>query len=162
MKYSKEFLHTLFEYKDGVLFRKISRSNRVKAGQKASGLNNKGYLYTSINGQNFLEHRIIWAMHYDSVPACIDHADNNKLNNRIENLRQATAQENQRNSITPKNNTSGSKNVTFCKRTKKWQVQLMINYKLRFFGRYRFKEVAFVIAELARHKNFGEFANHGY
>ncbi len=53
MKYSKEFLHTLFEYKDGVLFRRIARSNRVKAGQKASGLNNKGYLYTSINGQNF-------------------------------------------------------------------------------------------------------------
>jgi hypothetical protein len=158
---SKELLSTLFEYKDGVLFRKVARSNRVKVGQKASNINNKGYLYTSINGKNFLEHRIIWAMHYDSVPKCIDHKDNNKLNNRIENLREATPQENQQNSAIPKNNTSGTKNVTFCKRTKKWQVQLMINYKLKFFGRYKFKEIACVISQLARHKNFGEFANHG-
>jgi hypothetical protein len=151
-------LNEMFEYVDGELYRKVSLSNRTKSGQVAGFMNNRGYKQVSIFGKKYLVHRLVWLMFNNSLPKFIDHIDGNPLNNRKENLREATSQQNQQNSKKPQNNSSGHKNVTWCKRTKKWQVQMMMNYKLYFFGRYKHKDISATIAELARNKYCGEFA----
>lgn len=55
----------------------------------------KGYLKVSIKGASIPVHRVAWAMHYGEWPTLeIDHKDREKSNNRIDNLRQATRNQN--------------------------------------------------------------------
>ena len=59
--------------------------------------------------------------------ACVDHIDNIKSNNHINNLRWATSAENQHNRSVNINNKSGCKGVSWHKGNKKWQSQIMID-----------------------------------
>jgi len=55
--------------------------------------------YRNINYQKkrYGVHRIIWFMHHGTWPEEIDHIDRNGLNNKIENLRNGTHQDNMKN-----------------------------------------------------------------
>jgi hypothetical protein len=72
----------------------------------------------------------------------VDHINNNTLDNRIENLRWATVQENTFNSKICKNNTSGVKGVSYNKRDKKWVASIKINGKKSHLGSFDNKEEA--------------------
>ena len=156
---TKELLHELFEYKDGHLYWKVSRSQRVKVGNKAGGVHKpSGYYHIEFNSKKYKGHRLIFLMHHGNLPKVIDHIDGDKLNNKIENLREATQQQNCYNSGMKKLNTSGVKNVHLHKPTNKWLVQLMVNGKKKYFGLYEDLELADLVAQEARDKYFGEFA----
>lgn len=157
MNYNK--LHELFEYKEGNLYRKTTTSTNAKEGQLV-GTKCDGRLKVTINKVPYKLHRVIYFMHYGYLPKTIDHIDGNPFNNKIENLRSATTQENNRNRKINDNNSSGCKNVTLHKRSKKWQVGLMINGKYKYFGIYKDLELADLVAAEARNKYFGEFARH--
>jgi len=58
---------------------------------------------------------------------CIDHTDNNRLNNNVTNLRWATHQENNRNRQLSTKNTSGIKGVSFNKNKNKWEAYINIH-----------------------------------
>ena len=151
----------LFEYRNGELFWKIKPAQRVKIDSKAGSLHQKGYLQTEINGKKYLNHRIIFLMFHGYLPEFIDHIDNNRSNNRIENLREATLSQNQHNAKTRKDNTSGVKGVCWYKATQKWRVQLQVNGKVKFFGDYNDLEVAKLVANEARNTYHQNYANHG-
>ena len=53
-------------------------------------------LYKNSKPKGFLLHRLIYEAHFGSIPEglCIDHIDNNRQNNNIENLRLANRSEN--------------------------------------------------------------------
>lgn len=158
---NQEFLLSLFEYKDGELFWKQDRkANKIK-GKKAGCLGGIGYLQTKINDILYKNHRLIFMMHYGYLPKLIDHIDGNPLNNRIENLREATVAQNMMNSKLFLNNTSGAKGVEWSKRLKKWTVRIQIDGKRKYFGSYYDIQVAKFVAETMRHKYHGKFANHG-
>jgi hypothetical protein len=146
-----------FEYKNGKLFYKTN-TFKENAGKEAGCINKVGYKVVTVKGKTMLVHRIVWLMHYGNLPTYIDHIDGDKLNNCLSNLREASKSENSRNSKIKTTNKSGYKNVSWCKVNKKWAVQLTINYKNNHFGKYKNLKIACVIAELARHKYFGEFA----
>ena len=57
--------------------------------------------------------------------SCVDHIDNNRLNNNISNLRYATNKENQQNSKLSSKNTSGIKGVTY--ENNKWRARINID-----------------------------------
>jgi len=99
-------------------------------------------------------------MHHNYFPEYIDHIDNNPLNNKIENLRECTLSQNSQNQKLKSNNTSRIKNVTWHKRVKKWQVQIMINGKNKYFGVYEDLHLAELVATEARIKYYAEFARH--
>lgn len=63
----------------------------------------------------------------------IDHIDQNRINNRIENLREASPQCNMRNRKQQKS-TSGIKGVYWYKAANKWRAQIQINGKNIFLG----------------------------
>ena len=58
---------------------------------------------------------------------CVDHIDNDRLNNNINNLRWVTYQENNRNRQLNANSTSGVKGVCFDKKANKWKAHITID-----------------------------------
>jgi hypothetical protein len=157
---SRDLLHELFEYRDGFLFWKIARPH-VKIGQKAGRLNDRGYWIITIGNRIYRAHRIIFLYHYGYLPTEIDHIDNDRLNNKIENLRPATRSQNLTNKGLSNKNTSGAKNVSWDKSRNKWEVQMYVNKKKTFVGRFDDLEVAKTMAIAFRKQHHGEFANHG-
>ena len=155
---SQNYLKKLFDYKDGNLYWKMSLSNRVKIGKKTGFLTTTGYLQTCINKTTYLNHRLIYIWHYGIEPQFIDHIDNNRLNNSIENLREITISNNCKNGKLRKNNKSGVKNVHWYKRDAKWSVDLKINKKLKNFGKYNDLELAELVAQEARKLYYGAYS----
>lgn len=77
-------------------------------------------------------------MHHGSWPKyTIDHIDRNKLNNRIENLRDVTQ------SV---NNSNTGKGYHWCKRERKFLVYYREDGKRRYYGRFSCEEEASNIA----------------
>ena len=104
------------------------------------GINSNGYhlvnLYKDSKRFTKLIHKLV-ANEFIPNPLkkiCVDHVNNDKLNNNINNLRYATYQENNRNRQISIKNTSGSKGVTFHKKNNKWMAQIKINGKNKFLG----------------------------
>ena len=150
-------LHDLFEYKDGDLFWKKSLSNRAPVGNKA-GFRRKGYINISIRGKTYPAHSIIFCMFHGYFPKIIDHIDGTRDQNKIENLREASINENARNCKRPSHNTSGYKGVSWDKNRKKWMAYITINNKFKSLGRFNTKEDAYKSYCVGAKKYFGEFA----
>lgn len=87
----------------------------------------------------------------------IDHINGDKLNNLESNLRIATYQLNNANSIISKNNTSGYKGVRKTKNNKYW-AYIKYNYKQIFLGSYNTKIEAAKAYNKKALELWGEFA----
>lgn len=157
---SLELLNELFYYENGNLYRKKSTQKNVLVGSKVGTTNVLGYSVVSIKNKTYLIHRLIYWMTYGYLPKYIDHIDGNKLNNNINNLREATNQQNIFNQKTRKNSSSGIKNVLWDKKAKKWCVRFTINYKPKHIGMYSNLEEAIQVAKDTRAKLHGKFAKH--
>lgn len=82
-------------------------------GRRAGCQTKDGYRYIRIDGKNYYAHRLAWLALYGEWPSKqIDHRDGNRGNNRIANLRLATAAENAQNRVAYRNNKSGLIGVT--------------------------------------------------
>lgn len=80
----------IFEYKEGKLFWKINSGSRIVKGKIAgTSITTSGYYRLKYKGKKYFNHRIIFEMHNGFLPDIIDHIDQNKLNNSIDNLRVA-------------------------------------------------------------------------
>jgi hypothetical protein len=128
----------------------------------SAGCFNKVSKYYSVkfNKKNYQVHRIIFEMFNGKIPngKFLDHIDNNRSNNKIENLRLATHSENMKNRNIPKNNNSGYKGVYFRKDIKKWYVQITLNNKRINLGVFLDILEASAVYDKAAIKYFGEFA----
>jgi len=89
----------------------------------------------NINGKPFVLSRLVYKAHNNdwditdtSNTNLIDHINNNSLDNRIENLRILTTQQNQFN--------SRAKGYTWNKKMNKWQAQIMISRKMTYLGAF--------------------------
>jgi hypothetical protein len=149
---SKQQLLDMFEYRDGELYWKITTTNRYSSNRIAGSLHSTGYKYTGIFGKRYKNHRIIWMMHYGYLPKEIDHIDQNKANNRIENLRESNRILNMQNVAIRSNNKSGTANVGWYKPYKKWEVKMRINKKSCHFGYFDDLELASLVAMEAKDK----------
>lgn len=156
---TKEILHDLFIYKDGVLYKK-PKSNRCKTDIIIGRDNGNGYRRASINYKSYYVHRLIFVMHYGFFPNQIDHIDGDRSNNRIENLREANNAQNSWNKTITKANTSGSKNVYWHKSAQKWSVEIKINGNKKYFGVFEDFELADLVAHEARDKHFKQWSKH--
>ena len=156
---SQEYLHEIFKYKDGDLIykKKTHKFSKSKIGAKAGTIYSSGYLNVKLHQNPYPIHKLVFMMFHGFFPKVIDHIDGNKLNNKIENLRECCHITNGYNRKLGINNTSGYKNVVWNKKLKKWRVTLMHNKKFQDFGYFEDLELAALVAEEARnkyHKNF--------
>ena len=161
-------IHDLFQYRDNDLYWK-EQPGSVDISKPAGNIDAiTGYRRIKIKGKRYKAHRLIYQMfneHWDITDTSqdnqIDHKDNDKLNNSIDNLRVATGSQQQQNTGKKKNNTSGTTGVIWHKRDKKWVVQVAVNKKYHYGGYFDNKEDAITKATEMRDELHGEFANHG-
>lgn len=108
-----------------------------KAGDVAGSINSEGYLAISINSKKYLAHRLAFLYMAGSMPKKqIDHIFGIKTDNRWNQLREATQNENQKNKDVQKNNSTGFKGVGFHKASNKFRARAALNgitYELGLF-----------------------------
>ena len=160
-------LEALFEYRDGDLYWKVTNRGRGDMSKPAGTINGRGYRSIIIKGKKYQAHRLIyqmfneqWDITDNSRDNSVDHADNDKLNNNIDNLRVATISQQQHNRGNMKNNTSGHKGVSWHKQHKKWQVLVKLNNKNHHGGTFVNLEDAIAKATQMRNELHGEFVKH--
>jgi hypothetical protein len=125
---SAKRVNELFEYRDGKLYNKTNRASTSRKGKMVGTKNAGGYLDVRIDKKNYRLHRLIWIMHNGDIPEkrVIDHRNGIKTDNRIENLRSVTIQENTFN--------SKSKGYSWHKSKQKYQAQICVNGVQKYLG----------------------------
>lgn len=110
-----DFVRELFHYDPdtGVFTRRVTRQGmRGKAGNVAGTRKPNGYLSISICGANYMAHRLAWLYVHGAWPAGhIDHINQDKGDNRIANLRDASHTLNMHNRTVNRNNKTGLRGV---------------------------------------------------
>ena len=157
LTYEPETGRLIWRYSETMSTRWNSRWTNVPAGR----LSTCGDSQISIYGTRYPAHRIIWAMNYSIWPTEeIDHIDGDRLNNRLENLRNVSRVENSRNMALRVDSTSGATGVCWDKSRAKWVSQIRINGIRINLGRFAsFKDA--LVARKSAEKHYGFHANHG-
>lgn len=113
------------------------KSSRKLNGALAGAIDAKGYRYINILGKNYREHRLAWFYMKGVWPLNqIDHINRIRDDNRFENLREATNQENMRNASCPSHNTSGYVGVNWHKGDRRWRAFIKVNGKSIHLGNF--------------------------
>jgi len=102
---------------------------------------NDGKTFYAGNWKHLLLHRFITNCPKNLI---IDHLNHNGLDNRKENLKICTYNENNKNSSFRKTNTSGFTGVTWDKESKKWRAQIRFNKKSFNLGRFSSRGEAYL------------------
>jgi len=136
--------------------------NSANAGNEAmTAVNKQGYKVGNINGSMFRAHRVAWALHYGVDPKNqIDHINGDRKDNRIENLRVVTNQQNSWNQKLRSTNTSGYNGVSWCKMTNSWLARAVVDGVEHRIGYFSTPEDA-RDARLEFNKSIGFHQNHG-
>lgn len=158
---SAELVRELFDCdpKSGALYWRARSNSRVKAGALAGHFQPRtGYICVTIKGQKYRAHRLIWLHVYGRWPdGELDHINNNRIDNRISNLRPATPSQNKWNLTRPSHNTSGQKGISWDKRSNKWLVCLQKHGIRKHIGLFSCMEDAVLARDAAVNKWHGEF-----
>jgi len=146
MALSQNELKSIFEYDPftGTLRWKEKRSNIVQ-NSMAGCIHGSGYKVVTIKSKTYKLHRIIWIMLFGEIPKgfYLDHINGNKIDNRLENLRLATNNQNQQNRPAPKNSSSGYRGVTWHKVANKWMARICHEKKRMTIGFFDTAEDAY-------------------
>ena len=142
--------------------RKCAMFNGQFAGQEAFTSTARGYKVGKVQGHACSAHCVIWALEHGYWPKEeIDHEDNDKTNNRLSNLREATRSQNMWNNGVQANNTSGFKGVS--RHGDRWVARIRCGprygRKKRHLGRFATPEEAYAAYCAAAQDLHGEFAN---
>jgi hypothetical protein len=131
-----------YDQYNGKLFWKVS-TGKAKKGREAGAVSTLGYLKITYAGRTYAAHRLAWSIHYRcSPPDVIDHINGDKMDNRIENLRDGTRGVNQQNQkhCHARNKTSKLLGVSMLKG--RWRAKIYHNGKYIFLGYHATEEIA--------------------
>ena len=138
---TQDRLIELFHYQAGNLIREASRGNS-KAGSTIGTKDSHGHLQVYVDGKNYGVHRLVWLYHHGYWPKELDHINGVRDDNRIENLREVTRQQNMFNRKATSGSTSKYKGVSWKPKNNKWVAQCCIGGKVKYLGLYDSEEQA--------------------
>lgn len=149
---NQQLIKELFTYKDGELYWNKQPHPWHNNDKVAGSIRTKGYIEIHFKGKSYKAHRLIWMYHYGAIPKGIqiDHLNRDRTDNRIENLRLVTNQENQFN--------KDVKGYSWHKPLSKWRVQIGFNNNIKHVGYYITEcgaRLAYLFAKLNRTLNHG-------
>lgn len=148
--------------RDGAFRRHDLAWNTTYAGRETGSVNAYGYLVVNIGGRPYPAHRLAWLITHGVWPkAMIDHANGDKVDNRLANIREATPSQNCMNTAIRTDNTSGAKGVSWHPQTGTWRAAIKVNGKKRSLGLHSTVQSAAAVYASAAREEFGEFACEG-
>lgn len=131
----------------------------------AGNIDDAGYIRLGVTligkKRHYRTHRIIWAMHYGKWPEGeIDHINHERVDNRIENLRETSHKNNLRNQKKHSTNKSGTCGVCWDKENSKWLAFITVSGNKIRLGRFRDKSIA-IEARKSAEITYKFHENHG-
>lgn len=121
-----------------------------------AGYVKRGYRWIGHRRRQVMASRLAWFMHYGRWPiGLIDHADGNRLNNRITNLREATKAQNIWNSTGRRDSTTGVRGVTIDGQAVSKRYKVMLGND--WLGHFATLEEAAEARARAAKAKYGEF-----
>lgn len=140
---------------------KADTARRSRIGKPAGWKGHLGYYRLNWNGKVYFAHRIVWELHYGPVPdlMMVDHINRDASDNRIDNLRLATAVSNGHNKGIFQNNATGVKGLSR-RPDGRWLGQVWLNGK-RYSRSSKDRELIEEWLIEKRERLHGEYANHG-
>ena len=154
----------LFDYcpETGALTWRVSTNSFKKGVEAGTSAHNEGYSsYRNviIFGNLYKAHRIIWLMQTGDWPKkYIDHIDGNGLNNKLDNLREATPSQNMINQKVRSDSASKVKGVSYDAKRNLWYAYIDVGGKRNHLGRHETLDEAAMVRLQAQRKFHGEFA----
>ena len=98
------------------------------------------YWRVGFNHKSYPAHVLVWVLHNKKFPDCqIDHIDNDKSNNKIENLRLAINNEKdngQNRKKACKNNSTGFLGVSKCSDSERYRARITVDGRSLFLGNF--------------------------
>jgi hypothetical protein len=155
---TQDYLNTLFEYRDGALYRRISRGPQ-HAGTRAGTKTKKGYIRVRVDSVFYMEHRLVFFMFHGRWPEMTDHINGVRDDNRIENLRECTPAQNAHNAK-GKGQRDLPKGIHFHKKRRKYVAYVDYKGTRKSVGEFNDLETATAALMAARIELHGEFTKH--
>lgn len=163
---TQEIVRDMFDYReDGNLVRRYSTMGNGNCagrivGRIPDGTRSNRYRTTTVKGQHWCVHKLIYLYHHGVVPEQLDHINCDTTDNRIENLRVASSSQNMCNRRLFSNSTSGHKGVSWHKAQARWFVYVDVRKKRKNIGYFDDLELADLVSTEARDLYHGRYANH--
>lgn len=135
---------------------------KYKPGKGFDHINDQGYVIAFLLGKKWRAHHLAWLYEYGVFPkGQIDHINGVRTDNRIENLREVSNQENSKNAKLYITNKVGYVGVG--KHQNKYRAFITVNYKSVHLGMFDTIEEAITARKNAEikynfHKNHGRLA----
>ena len=127
------------------------------------GIDKKGYLFVILSGEikkTFKIHRLVAQAFIPNLyKPIVDHIDNDRANNCVDNLRYVTNQENIWNSKLSSRNKCNVKGVSWKKGMNKWQAAICVDGKSKYLGLFDNIDDAKKVRQEYANKIFGEYTN---
>lgn len=163
---SQDELNRLFEYdrEKGLLIWRYRKDKDIcwngRLAGKVAGSTDKGYRIVKFDDRKYAAHRLIWKLAYGSIPndMQIDHIDGNGLNNRLDNLRLVTNQENQANRHADNKRKNGVKFKGVYKHNNKFKAEITTKSGRLYLGLFNTPEEAAHAYNEAANEHHGEHA----
>ena len=159
MQITREELVELLRYdgETGLFWWRIPLKGRAM-NRPCGSTSGAGYCKIWIGGRHYRAHRLAWLYVHGDVPEFLDHINGDRADNRIENLRPATREQNNFNRSICSRNTSGLKGASFDRRRGCWIAQIRHRGIVRYLGAYDTAQEAHEAYVREAEKTFGEFA----
>jgi hypothetical protein len=152
----------VYDPETGELRNRVDRNGRARSGALAGYRRADGYVNVAVKGKRYQVHRVAWLMTHGAWPAAqIDHVNGVRDDNRLINLREATAAENGRNRGATAGNRTGFKGVYWHKIGRKYVAKIKFRGKSTYLGLFTTPEAAHAAYQSAAYANHGAFANPG-
>jgi hypothetical protein len=159
-----ERLHKLLRLdpETGRLYWRVHRGGTATQGSEAfTAVSPYGYRRGTIDGKQFLAHRVVYALAHGRLPDCdVDHMNGNPADNRPCNLRDVVHATNMRNQFLGKHNRTGVVGVSWDARKASWRATIVVDYRQTHVGYYASIEEA-AAARKAAEAGYGFTERHG-
>ena len=144
---------------DSGIFTRLLSAGNTKRGSRTGSLGTRGYLRITIDKRTYLAHRLAFFYMTGRWPDPeVDHKDDTTDNNKWNNLRECSHQQNTSNRRRRKDCRSNLKGAHRCRGLSRWKSSIMVHGVRHHLGTFETAELAHAAYCAAATEYYGQFA----